>query len=65
MEFPYGQRFNFEGILGRSVSSSYAPARGSATFKAFEDGLSQVFEKFNVKGIVELPYRTELTWGKP
>ena len=63
--FPYSQALDFAGLLGRSKSSSYVPLPGSKEYESFEKGLRSLHDELNVNGLVEIPYRSEIIWGKP
>ena len=62
--FPYAQKLDFEGLLGRGRSSSYVPLPGTEGYERFEKSLKKTFDEFNVEGLVEIPYRTEVIWGR-
>jgi SAM-dependent methyltransferase len=57
------QRFDFEGLKGRLLSSSYIPHEGQERFVKMVEELRQLFEKYQKNGTVRLEYDTELYWG--
>lgn len=61
--FPNSQEFDFDGLLGRSLSSSYVPVEGEKNHDAFVGELKNLFEKHNTNGKVKFIYETEIIWG--
>ncbi|HVZ93765.1 MAG TPA: class I SAM-dependent methyltransferase [Phycisphaerales bacterium] len=59
VRFPYEQRFDETGLIGRATSSSYVPREGEA-FESMKRDLSAVFRKYQKEGRVTMPYRTEI-----
>ena len=64
-EFANRQIFDFEGLQGRLMSSSYAPQPGEPQHAPLIAGLSQVFERHQHGGQVVFPYRTRVFFGQP
>ncbi|WP_274650169.1 class I SAM-dependent methyltransferase [Paenibacillus humicola] len=62
--FANEQRFDFDGLLGRSASSSYVPLPGSAEYEPFVAKLKKLFERFETDGHVYFRYESELYTGK-
>jgi len=56
--FPYTQHFDFEGLKGRLLSSSYAPERGRPNHEAMLAGLKKLFEVHQMNGLVAFEYNT-------
>ena len=56
--FPHQQILDFEGLKGRLMSSSYAPAAGEREHEPLIGGLQQVFERHAHAGTVVFPYVT-------
>ena len=56
--FPHQQRFTYEGLRGRLMSSSYAPEAGEREHEPLIGGLQQVFERHAHAGTVVFPYVT-------
>ncbi len=52
--------FDFEGVKGRLLSSSYAPIDN----KEMLDELKKIFDKYNENGNVEFEYETKVYFGK-
>jgi SAM-dependent methyltransferase len=63
--FPYCQHMDFRGLLGRTKSSSYIPLPGQPGYERLESGLKEIFDKHGANGIVDIPYRTQVIWGRP
>lgn len=57
------QIFDFEGIRGRLLSSSYVPRPDQPTYAAMLDTLRQIFDAHQQNGRVRLDYDTELFFG--
>ena len=62
-EFNNFQEFNFEGVMGRLLSSSYAPEEGTENFLELEKVLFKAFENFSIENTVRFNYKTEVYWG--
>jgi SAM-dependent methyltransferase len=56
--FANEQVFDFEGLRGRLMSSSYAPQAGQPTHQALLQGLQQLFERHQRAGRITFPYQT-------
>jgi len=54
------QVFDFEGVKGRLLSSSYAPVDNTEML----DELRNIFDTYNKNGSVEFEYETKVYWGK-
>jgi len=54
------QLFDFEGIKGRLLSSSYAPIDNAEML----DELKNIFDKYNENDKVTFEYETKVYWGK-
>lgn len=63
LEFPHQQHFDWDGVLGRVMSSSYAPRPGHPIHDAFVDQLRTLFDEHAVDGAVTWPYTTTLYLG--
>ncbi|MCP1184426.1 class I SAM-dependent methyltransferase [Paenibacillus sp. 1781tsa1] len=64
MRFRMSQKFDFEGLKGRLLSSSYSPAPGHANYDPMMSELRNLFDKNNQDGIVAFDYETEIYWGE-
>jgi len=62
--FPNYQEFDYEGIKGRLLSSSYIPAEGSNNCCDMLNYLENIFEKNNKKGKIKMEYKTVVYYGK-
>lgn len=63
-EFPNRQEFDFEGLKGRLMSSSYAPMEGHPDHTPMIAGLWDLFRAHNVAGRVTFEYLTRLFYGR-
>ena len=61
---PNQQRFDFDGLRGRFLSSSYAPLPGTPNYDPLMEELGRLFEKHQRCGRVTLLYETEVYFGK-
>lgn len=62
--FPNKQSFDFEGLKGRLLSSSYAPDENSPDYLLMIKNLENLFHKFGNSGKVDFIYNTEVYYGK-
>ena len=63
--FPNQQTFDFEGLKGRLMSSTYAPEPGHPQHEPLMAGLREVFRRHEHGGQVVFPYRTLVYFGQP
>ncbi len=63
--FPNQQTFDFEGLKGRLMSSSYAPEPGDPQHQPMMAGLRELFGRHQHRGQVVFPYRTLVYFGQP
>lgn len=62
MGFPNEQRFDFEGLRGRLLSSSYMPKSGPGLAPMIED-LRRLFDQYQQGGRVRVGYETKIYSG--
>ncbi|WP_395751944.1 class I SAM-dependent methyltransferase [Prosthecobacter sp.] len=62
--FANEQRFDFEGLKGRLLSSSYAPAEGQPRHEEMLAELRRIFEAYEVSGQVCFEYDTRVHVGR-
>jgi len=62
--FPNRQSFDFGGLKGRVLSSSYMPMKKDKRFNLMMNSLKNLFNNYNENGLVEFIYRTEVYYGK-
>ncbi len=62
--FPNEQRFDFEGLRGRLLSSSYAPAPGEPNYEPMLAALKSLFTKFQERGFIRFIYQTTVYLGE-
>jgi SAM-dependent methyltransferase len=58
------QEFDFEGLAGRLLSSSYAPKKGQPRHEAMLAELRQIFDRFQSGGRVRFEHSTEIVFGR-
>ncbi len=63
--FENEQVFDFEGLKGRLVSSSYMPAAGEAGYDAMIADLKLLFEKYAESNQITIHYQTLIYSGNP
>ncbi len=59
---PNRQVFNFDGLLGRVLSSSYMPLPGMPDYPPMEAALRELFDRYQQNGVVSMNYITEIFW---
>ncbi|HED37350.1 MAG TPA: class I SAM-dependent methyltransferase [Ignavibacteria bacterium] len=57
------QKFNFDGLKGRLLSSSYIPLPGFRNYGSMMKELKSIFEKYNSNGFITFKYDTEVYYG--
>ncbi len=62
--FPSYQVFDFEGLKGRLLSSSYAPREGHPNHMPMINELRSIFARHQVNGRVVFGYETRMYYGK-
>ena len=62
--FPYAQNFGREGLRGRLLSSSYAPAAGTPGYEPMQEELDALFDAHQHHGHVAFEYDTRVFLGK-
>jgi len=62
--FPNEQRFDFAGLRGRLLSSSYVPGPGHPRHEPMLAALEEIFDRYQEGGEVRIEYRTELYLGR-
>jgi SAM-dependent methyltransferase len=62
--FANRQVFDFEGLRGRLVSSSYSPEPGHPNFEPMMRELQAVFERHQQGGLVSFDYETKVFYGQ-
>ena len=61
--FSNKQVFDFEGLKGRLLSSSYMPAKGDPGYEAMIEDLQLLFERFKENELIVINYATRLYSG--
>jgi ubiquinone/menaquinone biosynthesis C-methylase UbiE len=59
------QRFDFEGLKGRVLSSSYMPAADDPRYEEMVAALRDLFDRYQSKGLVALEYDTVIYYDRP
>lgn len=62
--FRMSQEFDFEGLRGRLLSSSYSPVPGHPNYDPMMTELRNLFDRNKQDGIVLFDYETEIFWGE-
>jgi len=62
--FPNHQDFDWEGLCGRLLSSSYVPLPGSPQYQPMMDDLAAIFAKYQRGGRVQVLYETKVYAGQ-
>ena len=60
----YRQVFDFDGLRGRLLSSSYAPAAGDPRHEPMLAELRRIFDRHQLAGQVAFDYDTQVYWGR-
>ncbi len=63
--FDSRQRFDLDSLIGRLLSSSYAPNPGEQDHEALMNELRRLFDLHQQAGGVEFLYKTEVYFGRP
>ncbi len=56
--------YDLEGFIGRSLSASYSPKKGDASYDMFIAAVTDIFEKYSFNGKVVIPNITRAYIGK-
>ena len=59
------QHFDFEGLKGRILSSSYMPSEEHKDFDFMMSVLKKIFNRFQENGKVTIEYDTKIYYGRP
>lgn len=62
--FEFQQLFDFEGLRGRLLSSSYAPEPSNPDYELMLRDLRRIFEANEIDGAVVFQYETEIYYGQ-
>jgi SAM-dependent methyltransferase len=62
--FDNAQQFDFDGLLGRLMSSSYAPQAGHPSHALLVHALRELFNTHQRAGVVTFEYDTEVYFGR-
>lgn len=57
------QQFDYEGLAGRLLSSSYAPLEGHTSYEPMMQELQRIFRAHAKDGAVEFEYKTRVFYG--
>ncbi len=58
------QVFDYDGVKGRLLSSSYAPEAAHPNFKPMIEELKRIFQAYQSDGKVDIEYRTQIYFGR-
>ncbi len=62
-QFRNEQIFDWDGLLGRSLSSSYAPLTGHPNYEPLVNELRQLFDTYADNGRIHFLYKTQVYYG--
>jgi len=62
--FRSGQCLDYEGLVGRALSSSQAPRPGHSNYEPLREALLGLFEQYQVNGLVTLVMQSEVVVGE-
>ncbi len=62
--FDNQQRFDFEGVKGRLMSSSYAPEVGQPNHAPMIAELAAIFQRYQTAGEIVFEYDTRINYGR-
>lgn len=62
--FHYRQEFDYEGLEGRLLSSSYTPQSGHPKYAPMLAELRRIFTQYQVNGQVHFDYNTRVFYGR-
>ena len=63
-ELPNVQHFDWEGLRGRALSSSYVPAPGHPKHNPFLEALRTLYDAYQKNGRVYFDYTTRIYWAR-
>jgi SAM-dependent methyltransferase len=63
--FPHGQKLDYDALLGRLMSSSYAPKPGHTNHEPMLKALRSLFEATQDDGTIDFDYDTRVFAGRP
>ncbi|MDQ0011181.1 SAM-dependent methyltransferase [Luteibacter jiangsuensis] len=63
--FPHGQKLDYDGLLGRLMSSSYAPKPGHPNHEPMLFALRSLFDATQANGTIDYDYDTRVFAGHP
>ncbi len=64
-ELPNFQEFDFDGLVGRLRSSSYAPKESHVNYAPMMAALRELFDANQKSGRVRIEYTTQIYFGRP
>jgi SAM-dependent methyltransferase len=62
--FPNYQEFDYEGVQGRLLSSSYVPGASDARYEPMLRQLRAIFDRYAVSGRATFEYKTRVYFGR-
>jgi len=62
--FDHFQTFDFDGLIGRLISSSYCPDENSELYSIIKSELYTIFKKHRINNIIKFNYKTMVYWAE-
>jgi hypothetical protein len=62
--FPHRQRFDWNGLHGRTLSIAHAPQPGEPAYQPMISRLEEIFDRFQSASQVTLQYEAKLYFGR-
>ena len=63
LTFSNANQLTKEGFIGRALSSSYAPKATDYNYIKYQEAISELFDKYQIEGIINYPNITRLYLG--
>jgi hypothetical protein len=63
-KLPNFQELDYDGLVGRFLSSSYAPLPGEPRYEQKLAKLTEIFNRYQANGVVRFEYETEVYSGQ-
>jgi excisionase family DNA binding protein len=64
IEFKHAILEPYEGLLGGSLSSAFAPKNGDKNYEAYVNGIKDIFSQYNRDGLIESNFVAKCYYGR-